>query len=165
MNWGYKIMFVYLGFVAFILTLVFFSYSINIDLVAKDYYKQELAYEKEIDKIRNTQALSHQPELSYHAENHALILTLNNRADKGSILLFRPSDKRKDIQIPLVLDNQGRQVIPLQTLAQGLWRIKVDWTLGNKGYFLEQKFAITPQGKVKLQAELLKEEQAKKQKR
>lgn len=158
-------MFAYLGFVAFILTLVFFSYSINIDLVAKDYYKQELAYEKEIDKMRNTQALSHKPEIIYNAENQTLVLTLNNRADEGTIWLFRPSDKQKDMKIPLVLDNQGRQAIPLQNLAHGLWRIKIDWTLGGKGYFLEQKFAITPQGSVKLQAELLKEEQQRKQRK
>jgi hypothetical protein len=162
MNWGYKIMFVYLGFVAFMLTLVLFTYSVNVDLVAKDYYKQELAYEKEINKQRNFRALTHKPFISYDADNKILVLTMNNLTDKGVIWLFRPSDKGRDLKIPLQPDAQGRQYIPVTNLDKGLWRIKIDWQYSQKAYFMEEKLAILPQGKVKLQAQLLAEEEAAK---
>jgi len=38
MNWGYKILFVYIAFVAGILAMVFGSSSQKVDLVTPDYY-------------------------------------------------------------------------------------------------------------------------------
>ena len=41
MSWGYKIMFLYLGFVAMILTLVVMSMQQDIHLVSENYYEKE----------------------------------------------------------------------------------------------------------------------------
>ena len=46
MNWGYKILTVYIIFIAGILFLVFKSSNQNQDLVTKDYYEQELKYQQ-----------------------------------------------------------------------------------------------------------------------
>ena len=50
MNWGYKILMVYVIFIAGILLLVFKSSSQNQDLVTEDYYEQELKYQQKIDE-------------------------------------------------------------------------------------------------------------------
>jgi hypothetical protein len=58
MNWGYKILFVYLAFVAGILLMVFKSSIQKRDLVTPDYYAKELKYQQRIDAVKKTQALS-----------------------------------------------------------------------------------------------------------
>ena len=42
MNWGYKIVLVYIVFITGIVTLVYKSSAQNQDLVVNDYYEQEL---------------------------------------------------------------------------------------------------------------------------
>ena len=61
MNWGWKITLVYSLFVVGILTLVFKARSEKVDLVATDYYAQELAFGKRIEAQRNAGELSERP--------------------------------------------------------------------------------------------------------
>ena len=58
MNWGYKILFVYIAFVAGILAMVFGSSSQKVDLVTPDYYAKELKYQDKIDELGRVAALS-----------------------------------------------------------------------------------------------------------
>ena len=58
MNWGYKILMVYILFVAGIMVMVFMSSTQNTDLVTTDYYEKELVYQQKIDQISRTSALS-----------------------------------------------------------------------------------------------------------
>jgi hypothetical protein len=58
MNWGLRIVLVYIGFVAMILTLVFKARSEKIELVAPDYYEQEIVYQNRIEALQNMRSLS-----------------------------------------------------------------------------------------------------------
>lgn len=58
MNWGYKILTVYIIFVAGILFLVFKSSFQKQDLVVHDYYEQELKFQQRIDETERANALS-----------------------------------------------------------------------------------------------------------
>ena len=58
MNWGYKILLVYVVFVAGIMFLVFKSSSQKMDLVTTDYYAKELKYQQKIDAMNKVQKLS-----------------------------------------------------------------------------------------------------------
>jgi hypothetical protein len=46
-----------LFFVVMTLAMVVYFMGHKVDLVAEDYYKQEIEYQDQIDKIANTQAL------------------------------------------------------------------------------------------------------------
>jgi hypothetical protein len=58
MNFGVKITALYLGFVALILTLVFMSFGQKVELVSKDYYAQEIAFQDKINSINNERSLN-----------------------------------------------------------------------------------------------------------
>ena len=49
MSWGIKIAIVYVGFMALIISMVIVSSSSKSELVAKDYYAQELNYQQRIE--------------------------------------------------------------------------------------------------------------------
>jgi len=61
MNWEKKIAIVYLSFVGFMGFLVWKCLQQDdIHLVSKDYYQKEIAYQKDIDRMNNTNQLSTQ---------------------------------------------------------------------------------------------------------
>ena len=58
MNWGYKILLVYVVFVTGIMFMVFKSSSQKVDLVTTDYYAKELKYQQKIDAMNRVSLLS-----------------------------------------------------------------------------------------------------------
>ncbi|MBL0356996.1 MAG: FixH family protein [Chitinophagaceae bacterium] len=107
MNWGYKILFVYLAFVAGIVVMVFKSSSQKIDLVTEDYYAKELKYQDRIDAINRSNALS--APVKYEVVNQQMIISFPKEfAEKKisvTVVLYCPSDDRKDITKEFVTSN------------------------------------------------------------
>lgn len=144
MSWGFRITILYLSFVALIVTLVVLCYGQKVELVSKDYYKQELQYQDRIDAINNansaTQTISHSVEGN--------IITLNASPEfmqsgfKGTINFFRPSDSSKDFNTELKFDADGKQVIAGDQLEKGLYKMQLSWQSGGKNYFKEQVITI-----------------------
>ena len=64
MNWGNWIAVSFVCFALFIGTLVVICVRQDISLVAPDYYKQELNYQKQIDRNQNTMNFTVKPEIS-----------------------------------------------------------------------------------------------------
>ena len=58
MNWGNKLVLVFIVFAALIFTLVYKAVNTKFDLVSKDYYKDELRYQEKIDGIHKANTLS-----------------------------------------------------------------------------------------------------------
>src|SRR6188768_1326970 len=100
MNWGYKILFVYIIFVLGILFMVFKSSTQKTDLVTSDYYAKELKYQEKIDEMNRVVALS--APVEYTIKDNLLII--NFPADfagkklVGEAILYCPSDENKDIK-------------------------------------------------------------------
>ena len=58
MDFGGKIIILYLSFVGLILTLVFMSYGQKVELVSADYYAQEINFQQKINATNNEKSLS-----------------------------------------------------------------------------------------------------------
>jgi hypothetical protein len=57
MNWGNKLVVVFIAFALFMGYMVYRALSTKYDLVSKDYYKDELRYQERIDGVKNAVAL------------------------------------------------------------------------------------------------------------
>ncbi len=141
-NWGTGIALFYVVFVLFMLGNLIFSSTIPINLVAEDYYVQELQYQDKIEMIKNTQKLQEQPILQY-ADNSFLIKlpSLFKSEDiKGDLHFYRPSDSKLDKIYTLKLTPANSQVFDISTLKPGTWRAKLMWEAGDKSYYQESVF-------------------------
>jgi len=139
MNWGKGIFIFYSLFVVAILSVVYFSFTQDVNLVAEDYYKQELAYEDQISRIRNTNELANKPTVVL--KSNFIELTFPKEiTPKGNILFFRPSDSSKDRRIPIALSVNGTQQIDFSTQQQGKWIAKLLWSDDSKEYYQEFDF-------------------------
>ena len=130
MNWGHMITISFVVFAAIIITMVTISMKQDVNLVAQDYYEEELAYQDQIDRINNFASLATKPTIiqTSGAINLTFPEELAQSMANGTIHLFRPSDSAVDQKHPLALDKTGNQVITLTNIQKGLWKLKLGWT-------------------------------------
>ena len=143
MNWGYKILFVYLFFVAGILLLVFKSSSEKVDLVTKNYYQQELKYEQKIDEAQRAQSLS--SPLQYEVSNHRIFIRfpeeMFGKKVTAHTLLYYAADESRDSVYSLQTDS-AKLVMNLPVADEGMYELKMDWKVDTTKYYSEHKLLI-----------------------
>jgi hypothetical protein len=144
MNWGTKITLVYIGFVMLIVSLVFISATNKSELVATDYYEQELKFQDRIDAMNNERELS--ITINYEVLTQFIAFTYLNKEIKndfkGEILFFRPSDSIKDIKVPLKFDVEGKQMINKSLLSKGIYKVCIYWKNNAKNFYKEAIITI-----------------------
>jgi hypothetical protein len=146
MNWGWKIVVLYSGFVIMTLAMVFYFMGHEVDLVAKDYYKQEIEYQDQIDKINNTKSLKESIGFEYSEVQGTVKINFPNehlnKGLNGKIHFFRPSDSGLDKIFDINPSENGEQVIAIGNLTKGLWKIKISWSADKKDYYDEKIITI-----------------------
>jgi hypothetical protein len=142
MSWGYRIAIGYGAFVVLTITLVVLAFQHDVNLIAKDYYSQELEFQNQIDSHNNLVALEEKMELRALKAAQQLNISFpaaSIAADtQGSIQFFRPSDGSLDFEMKF--DGSEGKDLSYSTaqMPKGYWRIKINWTSAGKAYFFEQ---------------------------
>ena len=146
MNWGWKIVVLYSLFVIMTLTMVFYFMRQKVDLVAEDYYKQEIEYQDQIDKINNARSLKEPVGFQVLSKDGMIQLTFPkahiDNGIKGEVQLYRPSDAGMDKRIAINPGNDGVQNIGVGSLKKGLWRVKISWKSAGKDYYDERVLTL-----------------------
>ncbi len=136
MNWGKSIFLFYSLFVIAIVSFVVFAFSVDVNLVAEDYYKQEIVYQEQINRLKNTEELVGKPSLKL--KNTFVELTFPTEVKpKGVIHFFRPSDGSQDRRVAIALGVNGTQQIDFSTQKTGKWIAKLTWEQEGKKYYQE----------------------------
>ena len=141
LHWGTAIAAVYTLFAASTMGFVFFALSRPVELVSADYYERSLTLDARLAAIARTDALGPRLRIDADAGGDALAIALPAdlaASARGHVTFYRPSDERADRTVPLAVDRQGRQRIPLTGLAKGRWLVRVEWTAGGLAYYREQ---------------------------
>jgi len=142
LNWGTGIVLAFIAFIAFIMYFVILASTDNSadhDLVTEDYYKQELAYQNEIDALANAKTYASQ--ISYIRVDEGLEISfpkeMNYNEIEGKVSLYRPSNKHLDFDFPISLSNK-HLLIPDKRLLDGRWDIKIYWNYQDKDYLIKK---------------------------
>jgi len=145
-TWPVAIALIYGIFVLMLIGLVIIASQQTVDLVSQDYYRQELAYQKQIDRIKRSRSLPDQLSCIYDQKNACIVIrfpeTPSGRNIRGEIHLFRPSDAARDKYEQIRTDNRNCQILPTRNLSPGFWRIKINWTTEQQEYFDETEVYI-----------------------
>ena len=100
MNWGKSIVLAFVLFAIFIGVLVTVCVRQDISLVTRDYYKEDLDYQSQMDRERNAEQLSEKPKIEL-VDNQSLRVAFDfSKFDAGKLVLYSPSDirRRQDLQ-------------------------------------------------------------------
>lgn len=140
-NWGTGLVIGMVLFISFIMYLVITMMTddkYDHDLVVEEYYKQELVLNDQLAAKQNLALLS-EPIRSMRADNGWMLKfpkELNETNTKGTVFLYRPSNKQLDSDFPLVL-SESNLLIPETRLLGGRWNILVTWEHQGKPYRYE----------------------------
>jgi len=145
-GWGKGVWLIFGGFVVFMLGIVAFASMQRFDLVAPDYYAQQIDYQSQIDKNARTARLDEKPRVEFRSSDHSVMVTFPENFDpaqtSGTIQLFRPSNSNYDQNVVLALDADRTQVIPGDKLIPGLYKVKLDWQFNGESFYTEEAVVV-----------------------
>ncbi len=129
-------------FVTFLVSFGLYSLTHDINLVSKDYFPEEIAYAKKLEKIQNVDALKEKITID-QKDNQITILfpkAFDNKIVTGKIKFYFVTSYRYDTDIKIDAIN-SKQIIDITKYKKGRYFIKIDWIVEGTEYF--QEFEIT----------------------
>ncbi|HRN92957.1 MAG TPA: FixH family protein [Ferruginibacter sp.] len=143
MNWGNRIVVVFVLFVSGIVFMVVKASKHSQELVTTNYYEKELVYQKKIDAMNNLAMLNDSIVLTQTPE--ALVLELpaamNEKNVEAVVHLYCPFNEASDQHLK-ASTSEGTIVIPLNNKAPGSYVVKTDWSDGTNMYYSENKIIL-----------------------
>lgn len=143
-NWGTGIVIAITLFIVFILSFVYktiFIEKYEHHLVSEDYYKDELHYQEEIDKLNNVKNLSEN--LSLNNSENGITIQFPKDKDfnkiKGTVNFLRRSNDNLDFEKKINLSSHS-MLIEDSILIKGKWEIRVDWQYEDEEYLLKESW-------------------------
>ena len=141
-NWGTAMVIVMVLFMAFILQFVYRSIAVDKyehHLVSEDYYKDELYYQQEIDKMNNASKLTQNVKVDRAGKG--MLISFPNEMNftkiTGIVYFQRPSDERLDFEKEISLSDH-LMLIKDDKLINGKWKVKIDWKYGDNEYLFKE---------------------------
>jgi hypothetical protein len=116
------------------------------ELVAQDYYEQEIHYQSQLDRMEMVRTSGSLASIQYNQSEKLITISIPEEVDKarptGKVEFYRPSAASLDRSVKLEVDENGNQQVDARNLQPGLWKVRVTWSGGGKDFFLEQKVRI-----------------------
>ena len=142
-NWGTGIAVFLVLFLAASAAFIIFAVNQDVNLVHKDYYEKGVDYTEQMNI--NSRSESFQEKVQVVSGTKGLTVTLDSvlatTIDSGNVLLYRPSGKEFDIEVPLV--NRGNVIeIPAGNLIRGRYILKLHWYSSGLKYEIEKTVNI-----------------------
>ncbi len=141
MNFGKWIVVAFVLFAAYMAVLVAVCMKQDLNLVSRDYYRDELKYQEKLDQINNANHLNHQPSLSIENGLVKLSFSENQSVQQGTLKIERPSNERLDRNFSLTPE-LTIQEFNLGNWQRGLYRASVTWTMEGKEYYFEKQIIL-----------------------
>lgn len=139
MNWGNKIALAFLCFAAFIGYMVVKAFQEDFDLVAEDYYAQEINYQQKLEKLANTESSGKHVTIAQQQDR--LVIHFPDKEATGTIHFYHPSRKQFDKLFDIALV-KGTQTVAKKDLIPGNYRVNINWQAGGKAFLQESKIFI-----------------------
>ncbi len=143
LHWGHKITISIIIFMLIIITMVYISVTrASIHMVSENYYEEELAYQKVIDKMTNARDWDHEITIdALSIPDHIRFSYPEGVALRGNIRFFRPSDSNLDFSVAMGSDGQYQDV-PWANRKKGLWKIMMEWESEGQLFYREHKLIL-----------------------
>jgi hypothetical protein len=143
-DWGKGLAAGIVLFVLLIAAMVAIAMSNRVDLVTDKYYDRGIAYQERINSLRRTAARDEKALVSISPEELTIKFPRRRRdaALAGTITMYRPADKTRDVVLRVNADNTGVQHIGTRLLDRGLWKLQISWHEGDQDYYTEQPVMI-----------------------
>lgn len=136
-NWGTGIAIFLVMFLGAAAAFIIFALNQDVSLVHKDYYEKGVDYSEQINVI-NRSAIFRE-KIQVITESKGITIALDSALavsiDSGKVILYRPSDKKLDLEMPLV--KPGPVEIAADKLEFGRYILKINWYTNGLKYEID----------------------------
>lgn len=126
-----------------IICLVFASNKQKIDLVSKDYYKDEIAYQQVLDASKNQAGLN--GALSVYANASNVVIDFpgdfTSKQLSGNVTLYSAVNQDWDKRIP-ISTSDNKMMIPRKDLQHTIYTVKVNYKADGKDFYYETQIDL-----------------------
>jgi len=147
--WPFSIIATFVVFISGTIGLVILSAKDRNDLVAVDYYEQEIRYQTRIDQLKRTEPFANAISAAYEPAKERLTLSLPSQhaaaGASGSIQLYRPNHSGADQSFPIATTTEGVQYLPAADLQAGLWKVRFQWKVADQEFYADRQVVVRPE--------------------
>jgi nitrogen fixation protein FixH len=115
------------------------------ELVAADYYDQEVHFQGQMEGVQRAQQQG-QASVGYDAATRRITVSLPPDSLRGNVAgtvqLYRPSSVALDRKVKFEPGTDGIQTIDAASLQPGLWKVRLAWTVNGEDYYSDQRLNI-----------------------
>lgn len=149
-NWGTGIAIFYGCFMLTFISIAILSTRHDVNMVKKNYYDDDINYQKHYDRIQNEQALTEKVQINFDTESESVFIKfpLNMPIPVGKIILFHPARDTDDKSFDIKTDNAAQMIIPVKGFPNGRWQVQINWESGNKTFYKEEYIVIENKNKI-----------------
>lgn len=144
MNWGNRLILVFIAFAGLMATLVYKAVNTRFELVNKEYYLDELRYQDKIDGRVNAASIG---AVNVTETKKELVLQLPKEMQgqeiKGEAWFYCKTAAAKDFRLSFAPDTEGKQIIEKKNLLADKYLLKLSWEAADKKYYLEKEIQLT----------------------
>jgi hypothetical protein len=143
-NWGHKLILVFILFGGMISYLVYRSVTTNFDLVSKEYYKEELAYQQVIDGTRRASLLTSKVTITRQSDSVVISFPqeMKTGSIKGMAWFYYAPDERRDRRLQLEATGGNEIKFSSSLFIPGNYTAKISWENEGLHYYTEQSVNI-----------------------
>jgi len=145
-KWPLGITLTYSIFALALIGFAVFSSFNQVNLVSDNYYREGIEYQQQIDRAARASEKSSRISWKFLNSKKSLLLSFpkdsSSQSITGNIMFFRPSDAAQDEIIPLAVSTNNEQLVSLQNLTKGYWRLKVFWMKNEQEFYFEDKLVL-----------------------
>ncbi len=136
LGWGWKIGLLYTAFAGMIIALVVASSRQKFDLVSKDYYKEEIAYQQVLDASANQAALQGTMVIRANEQtvNIEFPAEFQTAPIHGTVHFYSAVSKDLDRTFDITTE-QNRMTIDRNKLPRAAYTMKVSYNANGKDYY------------------------------
>ena len=136
MNWGWKITSVYVLFALGMIGLVLMASSQRVDLVSKDYYKEELAFSQQMDAAKHASSLNQS--IQVDAQEGILRLSFPDTIQTGTKIQLHwycPFNALHDRKVECSVEDSHVFLWDVSETPSGNYELRAQWQMGDHNYY------------------------------
>ena len=143
LNWGYSLILFFVIFVSLMIAFIVFSLRQNNDLVTDDYYEKGAGYTSQMEINSRSAIYSDSIRIMSQGDkiSASFAKSINQQTDSIQLYFYRPSDKKSDFRIKVLLDSDTIS-IENKNLNKGRYIVTFDWKQGNQLYQIQKELFI-----------------------
>ena len=144
-DWGKGIFIAIVVFIIGVMSMVSYIISLDFYLVNNNHYEEGVQYQGTIDGKMRADSLGNPVVILFDEERVALKVMfpedIMQKAQEGTINLYRPNDASLDRNMPIEFNAGNTQIIPMERMPKGKWILTINWKMNDKEY-IEEKVVI-----------------------